>query len=407
MEAPYLTIDGSYGEGGGQILRTALALSIVLSKPVEIINIRKGRKKGGLQPQHLTCVNACGEISSADIEGNEIGSAFLRFRPRELKSGDFTFDVAEKRGSAGATSLVLQTLLPPLICGVGPSRLTVMGGTHVPWSPSFHYLKEVFHPVIERMGASVELSIDRWGWYPIGGGIVHAVINPAKDDENSPPLYPLPPGEERSKDMLIPPPQIEKTGGGEGEGKKGSSDKQICRRDRPSGLSSGLKGIGIEYRGRLLRIHGISAVSNLPLSIAERQRSEGLKSLKALGVDTDIEIISAPSQGRGTFFFIVAEYEGIRAGFSSLGAIGKRAEEVAREACRDFLEHHESRGAVEPHLADQLIPYIALAEGASSFTTTRITRHLLTNVWTVGQLMDVEIKVEGSEGEEGRVVRVR
>lgn len=387
MQALYTTIDGSHGEGGGQILRTALALSIVLSKPIEIINIRKGRKKGGLQPQHLTCVNACGEISGAQIEGNEIESTLLRFRPRELKSGDFTFDVAEKRGSAGATSLVLQTLLPPLIYSLGPSRLTVMGGTHVSWSPPFHYLKEVFLPVIERMGASVELSIDRWGWYPIGGGIVHAAINLAKNDEN-------------------PPPQISKTGGGKGEGEKGFSDKQTRRRDRPSGLSSGLKGIRIEDRGRLLRVHSISAVSNLPLSIAERQRSEGLKSLKALGVDTDIEIISAPSQGRGTFFFIVAEYEGIKAGFSSLGAIGKSAEEVAKEACRDFLEYHRSRGAVEPHLADQLIPYIALAEGASSFTTSRITRHLLTNVWTVRQLMDVEIEVEGAEGEEGRVVKI-
>jgi len=130
-----------------------------------------------------------------------------------------------------------------------------------------------------------------------------------------------------------------------------------------------------------------------------------LKGLKSLAVDRDIEIISAPSPGRGTFFFIVAEYEGIKAGFSSLGAIGKSAEEVAREACRDLFEYHESSGAIDPHLADQLIPYIALAEGGSTFTTTRITRHLLTNVWTVRQLMDVEITVEGSEGEPGRVIK--
>jgi len=374
MPVSYTTIDGSYGEGGGQILRTAIALSIVLSKPIEIINIRQGRKKGGLQPQHLTCVNACGEISSAYIEGNEIGSTHLRFYPGELKSGDFIFDVAEKRGSAGATSLVLQSLLPPLICGIASSRLTIMGGTHVPWSPPFHYLKEIFLPVIVQMGASVELSIDRWGWYPIGGGIVHAEIQPARGK------IPSPPPDTRN-------------------------DKGRDRSDRPSGLSSGLKGIRIEDRGRLRRVYGISAVSNLPLSIAERQRSEGLKGLKSLAVDRDIEIISAPSPGRGTFFFIVAEYEGIKAGFSSLGAIGKSAEEVAREACRDLFEYHESSGAIDPHLADQLIPYIALAEGGSTFTTTRITRHLLTNVWTVRQLMDVEITVEGSEGEPGRVIK--
>ncbi len=395
-----MTIDGSYGEGGGQILRTALALSIILSKPVEIINIRKGRKKGGLQPQHLTCVNACGVISNALIEGNEIGSSLLRFCPQVLRIGDFTFDVAEKRGSAGSTSLILQTLLPPLILGVGPteiifpfpsgerdrvrgeltSRLTVVGGTHVPWSPPFHYLKEVFLPVIERMGASVELSIERWGWYPIGGGIVHAEIHPAHE-ENASTLKKLEARNDNSR-----------------------SNGNSCR-DRPSGLSSGLKGVRIEDRGRLLRVHGISAISNLPLSIAERQRSEGIKKLQPLGVDIDIEVISAPSSGKGTFFFIIAEYESIKTGFSSLGAIGKSAEDVAREACRDFIDYHRAKGALDPHLSDQLIPYIALASGPSAFTTTKITRHLLTNVWTVRQFLKTDIKVEGEEGGEGRVIK--
>lgn len=403
MQIPPITIDGSYGEGGGQILRTALALSIILSMPIEIINIRKARKIPGLQPQHLTCVNACKDISGAHVEGNEIGSTSLRFNPSGVKCGNFTFNVAEKRGSAGSTSLILQTLLPPLILGprtieesgfpLPPSphpsplkgegrregerdrvrgdlttHLTIMGGTHVPWSPPFHYLKEIFIPAIEKMGCSVSLSIEKWGWYPIGGGIVHAEINP---------IIPLPPPLEKG-DLISP---LLKEGKG------------------------GLSGFRIDERGRLLRIYGISAVSNLPLSITERQRAEGLKNLKPLGVDTDIEIVSAPSPGKGTFFFIVAEYERIRAGFSSLGAIGKTSEDVAREACRDFLDYHRSEGALDPHLADQLIPYIALALGPSAFATTKITRHLLTNVWTVRQLMDVDIKVEGEEGEEGKVVR--
>ncbi|MBI5039503.1 MAG: RNA 3'-phosphate cyclase, partial [Nitrospirae bacterium] len=308
MPVSYMTIDGSHGEGGGQILRSALSLAIILSKPVEIINIRRGRPKSGLQPQHLACVNACRDISDAHVEGDEIGSARLRFSPQVTKSGNFTFNVAEKRGSAGSTSLILQTLLPPLIFGQGPSRLTLMGGTHVPWSPSFHYLKEVFLPVIEKMGCSVRPTIDRWGWYPIGGGIIHAEINP------------------------------------------------LVR-------GTGLRGVRIEARGKLQRSRGISAVSNLPLSIAERQKKEGLNNLKTLGVDTDIEVLSAPSPGKGTFFFIVAEYEGIKAGFSALGAIGKPAEEVAQEACKAFLEYHDSNGTVEPHLADQLIPYMALADG--------------------------------------------
>ena len=354
MPVSYVTIDGSHGEGGGQILRSALSLAIILSKSVEIINIRRGRPKSGLQPQHLACVNACRDTSDAHVEGNEIGSAWLRFSPQVTKSGNFTFNVAEKRGSAGSTSLILQTLLPPLISGQYTTRLTLMGGTHVPWSPPFHYLKEIFIPVIGRMGGSIELTIDKWGWYPIGGGIVHAEINP------------------------------------------------IGR----IGERGGLKGLTVEERGSLTRLWGLSAVSNLPLAIAERQRSEGLKELKALAVDTDIEVISALSPGKGTFFFIVAEYEGIKAGFSALGAIGKPAEEVAREACRAFFEYHDSNGAVEPHLADQLIPYMALADGPFSFTTTKLTRHLLTNVWSVRQLMDVDIRVEGREGECGRVIRV-
>ena len=348
MDSHYLTIDGSYGEGGGQILRSALSCSIIFSKSVEIINVRKGRKKSGLQPQHLTCVNACRDISDAHVEGNEIGSTMLRFNPQVVKGGSFTFDVAEKRGSAGSVSLVIQTLIPPLTSCPKPHRLTVLGGTHVPWSPPFHFLKYVFIPVIEKMGCTINISIDKWGWYPTGGGVVHADLMPS---------------------------------------------------------AAGLKGIRIEERGKLLRIYGISAVSNLPFSIAERQREEGLKNMRGLGIDINIELITAPSPGKGTFFFIVAEYEQVSAGFSSLGALGKTAEDVARDACMDFFEYHKSNGAVEPHLADQLIPYIAMSPGPSSFTTTKITRHLMTNIWTVKQFVDANISVSGMEGEEGKVVK--
>lgn len=348
MKTSYITIDGSYGEGGGQILRSALAMSVIHSRPVEIVNIRKGRKKSGLQPQHLACVNASRDISDAHAEGNVLGSEFLRFCPGDdVKGGSFSFDVAEMRGSAGSTSLVLQTLMPALIFASHPSKITLMGGTHVPWSPPFHYLKNIFLPVAERMGCSFSLFIDQWGWYPMGGGVVHAEINP----------------------------------------------------------SAVLNGIRIEERGELISIKGVSAVSNLPVSIAERQRSEGLKILRPYCADTEIEITSAPSKGKGTFFFIIARYEGVTAGFSSLGAIGKSSEQVAREACREFLDYHKSQGAVDPHLADQLIPYIAISKGPSSFTTTKITKHLLTNIWTVRQFIDADIKVSGSEGDWGRVVK--
>lgn len=322
-------------------------MSIIHSRPVEIVNIRKGRKKSGLLPQHLTCVNACRDISEAYIEGNVLGSDFLRFRPGDVKGGSFSFDVAEKTGSAGSTSLVLQTLMPALIFAGHPSTIKLMGGTHVSWSPPFHYLQNIFVPVIEKMGCSLNLIIDQWGWYPIGGGIVHAEIH----------------------------------------------------------TSERLTGIRMDERGELLSIKGLSAASNLPASIAERQRSEGLKILRPYCADTEIEIISAPSRGKGTFFFIMARYENVITGFSSLGAIGKTSEEVAREACREFIDYHNSQGAVDPHLADQLIPYISISDEPSSFTTSKITNHLLTNIWTVRHFIDMDISVTGVEGEYGKVFK--
>ncbi len=340
-----LKIDGSYGEGGGQILRTALALSCVLKRPIEITNIRRSRKKPGLMPQHLTAVKAAATVSNAGVEGAELSSTKLRFSPGHLAGGEYFFDVSEKKGSAGSTSLILQTILLPLCFAEHRSSVAVIGGTHVPWSPSFHYLEYVFLPALSRLGVTAELTIEKWGWYPIGRGKVAATVNPQKE--------------------FLP--------------------------------------LEIAERGKLVRVTGMSVVSNLPQDIAKRQRDQAHKMLSRKGIDADIEIISAPSPGKGTFVFLLAEYEHITAGFDSLGAIGKRAEEVADEACRAFFEYIDAGGALDPHLADQIIPYLALASGPSTFTTSRITQHLLTNIWVVKQFVDVEIHVEGKEGEQGRV----
>ncbi len=145
-------IDGSFGEGGGQILRTSLALSCVLGKPVEITNIRKARKNPGLQPQHLTAVMAAASIAGAEVQGAELSSTALQFRPNRTSGGTYHFDVAEKKGSAGSASLVLQTILLPLCFAEQASMVTVNGGTHVPWSPSFHYLRSIVAPLLFRLG---------------------------------------------------------------------------------------------------------------------------------------------------------------------------------------------------------------------------------------------------------------
>ncbi len=339
-------IDGSFGEGGGQILRTSLALSCVLGKPVEITNIRMARRKPGLQPQHLTAVMAAAAVSDARYQGAELSSTALRFLPGRTGHGAFRFDVAEKQGSAGSTSLVLQTILLPLCFAGGSSTIAVHGGTHVPWSPPFHYLHAVVAPLLARIGVQTEFSIDAWGWYPAGGGRVSARILPVRE--------------------FLP--------------------------------------LNLADRGRRLRITGISAVSNLPEHIAVRQRDRAYAVLEKEGIEATIEILLAPSPGKGSFLFLVAECENIRAGFGSLGAIGKRAEAVAEEACAEFLSYLGAQGALDPHLADQIVPWLACCHGPSEFTVSRITGHLLTNLWVVRRFMNLGIEVAGQEGEEGRIL---
>ena len=341
-----IKIDGSHGEGGGQILRTALALSCITGKPFEIYDIRMGREKPGLQPQHLTGVRAAQVISKADIDGAKLGSQRLRFSPEEVKGSEYQFDVSEIKGSAGSATLVLQAILPPLATAGTRSRVTVKGGTHVEWSPTFHYMRDVLLPLLAKTGIKAGLDIEKWGWYPIGGGKVTLSVEPVKM----------------------------------------------------------LSSISIRERGRLKSLSGISAVSNLPISIAERQRDHGNWLLKGAGLSANMEIVDAPSTGKGTFYFILAEFENIKAGFSALGARGKRAEGVAEEAVRQFLEFSNSEGALEPHLADQIIPYLAICNAPSTFTTSRVTRHLLTNAWVTEKFLPVEININGKEGQFGEVI---
>ena len=341
----YLQIDGNYGEGGGQILRTTLSLSCILKKPVEIINIRKGRRVPGLQPQHLTSVSACKKISGAEVEGDELQSVSLKFSPQETKGGDFSFDVAEKKRSAGSTSLILQTLFLPLSHCRDRSKIRVLGGTHVPWSPPFNYLKEIFAPMVKKMGCEIELEIKKWSWYPKGGGEVTCTIQP----------------------------------------------------------TAKFSPLDLTERGELVSLSGVSAVSNLPDSIAERQRSQAIKILKGKGFSPEIKLLQGPSIGQGTFFFLKAEFENSVAGFGALGERGKRAEKVAQEACDEFLQFMQTEAAVDPHLADQLIPYLVLADGKSTFTVSKITKHLLTNIWVVRQFLQPQILVDGEEGSEGKI----
>ncbi len=328
-----IQIDGSFGEGGGQILRTALALAAILKRPVHIKNIRGGRKKPGLSPQHLAAVRALAQITSARVEGDEPGSRLLHFEPRQLQPGEYSLDV----GTAGSTSLVLQALIPGLLFSGGPSQVTVTGGTHVAWSPCFHYLKHVFGPAVRDMGADARFEIERWGWYPKGGGKVGVSISPVE---------------------------------------------RLAALDRT-------------LRGGLQDIRVLSAVSNLPTSIGKRQQDQALKRLAKKGHNVgQVQLVEAPSLSAGTAVFIVAEFENAVAGFTSLGKRGKPAERVADEACSSFFKFMAAEAGVDDHLADQLVLYMALAEGSSSFVAESITEHLLTNIWVIEQFLPVTFNVD-------------
>ena len=343
-----LEIDGNYGEGGGQILRSSLSLSAILNRPIRISDIRAGRKKPGLAPQHLTSVKAVAAITNAEVIGGQLGAQTLTFRPQEISGGNYTFNVAESRPSAGALSLVFQSVALPLSFAKVPSTVTLRGGTHVPWSPTVHYLQESFMPIAAKFGFQGSIQLNRWGWYPKGGGEAIAKVQPTVD----------------------------------------------------------WRGIQLGHRGKLQAIHGISAASNLPEHIINRQHNQIVKRLTRFDSPVNIERVKGESIGQGTLVFLMAEFENVQAGFSSLGARGKRAEAVADEAYQALADFLKSDAAIEPFLADQLILPMALAKGESRFTTSQITQHLTTNIWLVQQFLPVQFEVNGAENGSGEIVKI-
>jgi RNA 3'-terminal phosphate cyclase (ATP) len=309
----------------------------VLGRPVTLTAIRARRARPGLQPQHLAVVRALAEISGATVEGAALGSTALTFAPRALRPGSYRFDVGAITGSAGSVSLLFQALLLPLALAGAPSRLTLSGGTHVPWSPPVHYLTGVFLPALAGVGLAARLVLRRWGWYPAGGGEVEAAIEPA-------------------------------------------------------GSVAGLRPDGRRRRGP---VTGLSAVSRLPRSIAERQRRRALERLGEAGLEADIALEEdGTARGPGTLVFVA---DAGWAGGSALGrGAGAHPERVADDAVDALLAVHAAGADVDEHLADQLVPFLALAREPSSYTCPAVSGHLTTVGWVVEQFLPVRVRVEAA-----------
>jgi RNA 3'-phosphate cyclase len=341
-----IEIDGSHGEGGGQILRTSVSLSALTFKPVRITNIRAGRPKPGLKRQHMAGIELTSQLVDADVEGLEIGSTEIVFKPSSLISGDFTYDI----GTAGSISLVLQAVLPPAILSTDPVRFFIKGGTDVKWSPPIDYLREVFVPIVLRMGAKVDIKQKRRGHYPRGGGQVEVQVSPISE----------------------------------------------------------LSPVSLLDFGELRTITGISHCVRLPEHIADRQATSVENVLASRNLNFDqierewYEKNNDPHLGAGSGIVLWAEStSGIRIGADTLGERGKRAEEVGKGAAMRLLQELATGKAIDSHLCDMLIPYLALAKGLSQIGITEITSHLITNIWVAERILGVNITLEGNPGEPG------
>jgi RNA 3'-terminal phosphate cyclase (ATP) len=314
-----IRIDGSEGEGGGQVLRTALALSLATGAGFQIENIRARRRKPGLLRQHLTAVRAATAIGRARVSGDLIGSAALTFTPGSIQPGDYTFSV----GTAGSASLVLQTVLPPLLLAGGPTTITIDGGTHNPGAPPFDFLDRVFLPLVERLGPSVRARLERHGFYPAGGGRIVARIEPA----------------------------------------------------------GALRGLELLERGEITSRRVRVLLANLPRHIAKREVEVALGLLNWSEATAVIdEVTSAP--GPGNVVLIEIEAQHVREICTAFGESGVPAEAVAEKVGREALRYLAAGVPVGGHLADQLLPLLALG-GGGTFRTLTPTQHTKTNAGIV------------------------
>lgn len=340
MTKPHvLQIDGSQGEGGGQVLRTSLSLSAITGRPFRLINVRANRSKPGLRPQHLTAVHAAAAICQAQLQGDKLNSATLEFHPQSTPQSDsYVFDVrdANPHGSAGAVTLILQTIMWPLLFADAPSQVTLRGGTHVPFSPPYHYLAEVAQPAFAQLGAHVQLNLTAWGWNPGGGGEITAVISPISHLQTT---------------SFVHTP--------------------------------------------FDQVQGIAAAINLPAHIPNRMAHHTHQLLQDRGLSAHIQEIHTHGAAPGAGLMLWVP----QGGFTCLGRKGFPADKVAETAVAQLVAFMDNTAAVDYYLADQLLLPLALAQGTTTYTTNTLTQHTLTNAQLLRQWLDVDIHIKGTLGQ--------
>jgi len=329
-----IKIDGSYGEGGGSILRYALSMSVITMKPIEMFNIRVKRKKPGLRPQHLNAVRALARLSNAKVEGDYVGSKRLLFIPQSREGGSFEIDI----GTAGSISLIIQAILPAAIFSDKETRIKIRGGTDVPMSPPIDYMREVFLPNIAMMGVKAEIELIRRGHYPKGGGLVELRVWPSK-----------------------------------------------------------LEPIVYTERGEIKEVKGRAHAVKLPLHVVKRIVNSAKDVLMKKGLSVHIEEEwskdSHLGPGAGITLWTTSSPT---IGSDDLGERGKPSERVGENAAVKLLSELDTGMAFDNHSGDMIIPYLALADGKSKVGISKLTLHAKSNIWLVEKFLPVKYKVEGN-----------
>ena len=334
-------IDGSRGEGGGQILRTSLALSMITGRPLVMTNVRAGRAKPGLRRQHLACVLAAQQLSDAEVYGAEVGSKFLDFRPKQIEAKELDIDI----GSAGSTSLVVQTILVAAIVGGKRLRAVVHGGTHNPMAPPFEFLSRVFLPHLHAMGARVTLELDRHGFATGGGG------GPSHDELT----------QYRGQLTLVVEP-------------------------------GALAPIEVIEAQPIRERHATAILARLPTHVAERELAVVQERLGFSKIECEVRDVS-DAGGPANVLMIEIDRGSNRELVTGMGEKGLRAEVVAERACAAVKEYLDANVPVGEHLADQLLLPFALARGGR-FRAAPLSLHSTTNIETIQAFLDVPVRVE-------------